>query len=137
MQLLRKNKHPHPLIYLRGIKFEDLMAIVDFLYFGEANVFQENLDVFLALAEELRLKGLTESADSKESEKEVFVKHSEMRLRAKEDPRYQRISNPKAFSGTDLETSTASKKASAGTFEQAWQVQLLSTASQSMWKVEN
>ena len=27
MELLRKNKHPHPLIYLRGIKFEDLMAI--------------------------------------------------------------------------------------------------------------
>ena len=117
MELLRKNKHPHPLIYLRGIKFDDLMAIVDFLYFGEANVFQENLDVFLALAEELRLKGLTESADSKESEKEVFVKHSEMRLRATEDPRCQRISNPKAFSGTDLETSMASKVASAGTFE--------------------
>ena len=35
------------------------MAILDFLYFGEANVFQENLDSFLAIAEELKLKGLT------------------------------------------------------------------------------
>merc|ERR1719318_858019 len=56
--LLRQHKHPHPLIYMRGVKSEDLLAIVDFLYFGEANVYQENLDSFLAMAEELQLKGL-------------------------------------------------------------------------------
>ena len=55
--LLERNKHPHPLIYMRGLKFEDLLAIVDFLYCGEANVFQENLDSFLSIAEELQLKG--------------------------------------------------------------------------------
>ena len=31
-KLLEKNKHPHPLIYMRGMKSEDLLAIVDFLY---------------------------------------------------------------------------------------------------------
>ena len=41
--MLIKNKHPHPLIYMRGVKSEDLVAIVDFLYFGEANVYQENI----------------------------------------------------------------------------------------------
>ena len=56
--LLKRNRHPHPLIYMRGIKSENLLAIVDFLYCGEANVFQENLDSFLAMAEELKLKGL-------------------------------------------------------------------------------
>ena len=56
-KLLGRNKHPHPLIYMRGMKSEDLSAIVDFLYRGEANVFQENLDSFLAIAEELQLKG--------------------------------------------------------------------------------
>ena len=61
--LLTKNKHHHPLIYMKGAKFEDLMAIVDFLYFGEANVFQENLDAFLSIAEELKLKGLTGQKD--------------------------------------------------------------------------
>ena len=64
MELLKKNKHPHPLIYMRGVRSENLMAIMDFLYFGEANVFQENLDSFLALAEELRLKGLTGGAEA-------------------------------------------------------------------------
>ena len=36
--------------------------MVDFLYYGETNVNQERLDVFLGLAEELRLKGLTGSS---------------------------------------------------------------------------
>ena len=57
-KLLRRNKHIHPLIYMRGMKSRDLLAIVDFLYFGEANVFQEDLDSFLGIAEELQVKGL-------------------------------------------------------------------------------
>ena len=36
--------------------------MVDFLYYDEANVNQESLDVFLGLAEELKLKGLTGSS---------------------------------------------------------------------------
>ena len=31
------------------------MAMMDFFYHGEANVYQENLDSFLVLAEELQL----------------------------------------------------------------------------------
>ena len=50
---------------MRGIKSDDLLAIVDFLYRGEANVFQENLDSFLAIAEELQLKGLMGKTDEK------------------------------------------------------------------------
>ena len=66
--LLKRNRHPHPLIYMRGIKSENLLAIVDFLYFGEANVYQENLDSFLTIAEELRLKGLMGHQDKKNTE---------------------------------------------------------------------
>ena len=58
MNILKRNKHPHPLIYMRGVRPENLMAMVDFFYYGEANVYQENLDSFLVLAEELQLKGL-------------------------------------------------------------------------------
>ena len=34
--ILQRNKHPHPLIYLRGFKSVDLRAILDFLYFAKA-----------------------------------------------------------------------------------------------------
>ena len=63
VNLLEKNKHPHPLIYMKGQKFEDMTAILDFLYSGEANVYQENLDSFLAIAEDLQLKGLMGNTD--------------------------------------------------------------------------
>ena len=56
--ILKTNKHNHPLLYMRGLKSEDLLAIIDFLYCGETKVHQENLDSFLAIAEELQLKGL-------------------------------------------------------------------------------
>ena len=68
--LLRRNKHPHPLIYMRGIKSENLLAIVDFLYNGEASVYQENLDSFLLIAEELKLKGLMGQMEDVEKKRE-------------------------------------------------------------------
>jgi len=67
-RLFERNKHPHPLIYMRGLKSEDLSALLDFLYCGEANVFQKNLDFFLALAEELELEGLMRQSDEKPQE---------------------------------------------------------------------
>ena len=71
MEVLRKNKHPHPLIYMRGVKAEELLAMLDFLYFGEASVKQESLEVFLGLAEELELKGLTNSSWSNNQDYET------------------------------------------------------------------
>ena len=62
--LLGTIKHPHPLVYMRGVKSEDLVALLDFLYRGEANVFQENLNTFLAIAEELEVKELMGSTDN-------------------------------------------------------------------------
>ena len=48
--MLKKNKHPHPLVYMRKVKSENLLAILDFLflYNGKANLEQENLDAFLS-----------------------------------------------------------------------------------------
>ena len=64
---MKRNKHAHPLIYMRGMNSEDLVAIIDFLYCGEANVFQDNLDSFLAIAEELQLKGLMGKTHNEEA----------------------------------------------------------------------
>ena len=56
--ILKRNIHAHPLIYMIGMKSEDLVAMVDFLYYGQANISQENLDTFLNIAEVFELKGL-------------------------------------------------------------------------------
>ena len=45
--LLKRNKYLHPLIYMKGVKHEDLSVILQFLYYGE-----ENLDTFLDIPKE-------------------------------------------------------------------------------------
>lgn len=54
--------HPNPLIYLRGVRLTDLESILDFMYHGEVNVAQEELNSFLGVAEDLQIKGLTQQA---------------------------------------------------------------------------
>ena len=63
-RLLKKtSKHQHPLLYMRGLKASQLRTVVDFIYYGEVNILQEELEGFLLLAEELELKGLTGGAE--------------------------------------------------------------------------
>jgi len=59
--ILRRNPHQHPLLYLKGVKYNDLQSVLNFMYHGEVNVAQEELNSFLAVAEELRVKGLTQN----------------------------------------------------------------------------
>ena len=70
-KLLKTHPHPQPLVYMRGIKSSELVAVVDFIYRGEANIFQEQLESFLALAEELQLTGLTGNLEEKPEEVSV------------------------------------------------------------------
>ena len=56
--LLKRNTHNHPLIYMRGVKSEDLSALITFLYSGEVFVKQENVEAFLLFADELQVQGL-------------------------------------------------------------------------------
>jgi len=58
-RILKDIKHSHPLIYLSGIKFKELDAVLSFIYLGQVNLAQEDLNSFLAVAEELKVKGLT------------------------------------------------------------------------------
>lgn len=65
-KLLRASELKQPLVLIRGVSLANLVAIVDFLYHGEVNILQENLESFLELSEELQLKGLRRSIKGKE-----------------------------------------------------------------------
>jgi len=67
--ILKKNKHAHPFIYLNGVKFKDMKNLIDFMYNGEATVSHEDLDKFMAVANDLKVKGLTRSDFSESSTK--------------------------------------------------------------------
>jgi len=65
--VLRQNPHQHPLLYLKGVEFTDLQAVLNFMYHGEVNVAQEELNSFLAVAEDLKVKGLTQNNSTESS----------------------------------------------------------------------
>merc|ERR1712129_110684 len=56
--VIKRNPHAHPLIYLKGVKINDMRALIDFMYLGQTKVCQDDVQAFLALGEELGVKGL-------------------------------------------------------------------------------
>jgi len=65
-RILVSCSHQAPLLYLRGIPKQELASMLDFMYQGEVSIGQDRLAAFLAVAEDLQVKGLTNS-DPKES----------------------------------------------------------------------
>ena len=79
--ILKNNPHENPLIYLRGVTMEDLNAMLNFMYHGEANITQEDLNSFLAVAEDLDVKGLT-SSDQEKATKRAGVETAKFKRRS-------------------------------------------------------
>merc|ERR1719347_464265 len=56
--ILQNNTHSHPLIYLSGIDYTNLQFIIDYMYEGEVQLFQGQLDSFLDASQKLQIAGL-------------------------------------------------------------------------------
>ena len=57
--ILTQNQHSHPLLCLDGINSEELQRVLDYIYQGEVQIFQEQLEKFLIIAQKLSLENLT------------------------------------------------------------------------------
>jgi len=62
--ILQRNPHSHPLLYLKGVRYDDLQPLLNFMYCGEVNVGQDELNSFLSVAEDLKIKGLTQGTQT-------------------------------------------------------------------------
>jgi hypothetical protein len=58
--LLLNNPHSHPLIYLRGVKHQELLSILQFIYLGEARFYERNMDKLMEAVKDLQIKQLAE-----------------------------------------------------------------------------
>ena len=56
--ILKANDHSHPLIYLNGVDSTNMQFILDYMYLGEVSIYQDQLDVFLSMAETMNVSGL-------------------------------------------------------------------------------
>ena len=61
--IFKKNKHSHPLLCLEGVSSKDIRNVMDYIYNGEVQIFQEDLDRFLIVAQRLKLEGLLQQTD--------------------------------------------------------------------------
>lgn len=59
-QLFMNFNEPHQIVILKDTSFNDIVAIIEFMYKGEINVSQDKLSSLLKTAENLKVKGLAE-----------------------------------------------------------------------------
>ena len=70
--ILKKNSHSHPLLYLSGVDSKSLGFVLDYIYQGEVQIYQDELDRFLEAAQKLKVEGLLSTGDPEPSDsKEV------------------------------------------------------------------
>jgi len=72
-KVLSNKNHPHQLLYMKGVDYSTLNYLTTFIYDGEVNVPQEGLENFLAVAKELKIKGLINDSLEK---KDIFVEEN-------------------------------------------------------------
>lgn len=58
--LFYDNPCQHPIIIMRDVSWSDLKALVEFMYKGEINVCQDQINPLLKVAETLKIRGLAE-----------------------------------------------------------------------------
>ena len=64
--LLKSTKHSHPLLYMWGVKTRDLANVIDFIYNGQVEIYQSDLNEFLLVARQFQLIGINELDHSEE-----------------------------------------------------------------------
>jgi len=67
--IFKKNKHAHPMFCLDGVSSQDLNNVLDYIYNGEIQIYQDNLDRFLNIAQRFKLEGLLGDPTPTEEEK--------------------------------------------------------------------
>ena len=70
--ILTSNKHSHPMLCLSGVNQEDLKNILDYVYNGEIQIYQDQLDQFLSIAQRFQLEGLMQGKEETSPEPDKF-----------------------------------------------------------------
>ena len=70
--ILQQSRHSNPLLCLDGVTSSELQSVLDYIYQGEVQVYQENLDRFLAVAERFQLEGLMNLPDTNKQVENVY-----------------------------------------------------------------
>ena len=53
--IFHSNTHSHPLLYLDGVDHAEINLMLDYIYQGEVQIYQEHLDRFLEVAKKFKM----------------------------------------------------------------------------------
>merc|ERR1712126_232539 len=70
--ILRATTTSNPIIYLSGVTSQNLGFMLDYMYQGEVEIFQEDLDDFLTVAQKLKIQGLISDSSTTQNTKEAL-----------------------------------------------------------------
>jgi len=112
--VLKKSKHPHPLLYMKGVKIINLKLILDFLYNGEVIMAQDELQEFINIAMDLKIKGLEDKEDeslgsmltifqNEETTITSLQNFEEKRHNSKNNKEEEQVRKIEVFSNEDIE----------------------------------
>lgn len=67
--LLRLQYDKHPVFILKDVKYQELKAIMNYMYRGQVNIRFDQVEAFLKAAEMLQIRGLSNSGTNKENQR--------------------------------------------------------------------
>lgn len=72
-ELFMANPCKHPIVILQDVNYCALKNLLQFMYQGEVSVGQDEIPIFMRVAETLKVKGLTDSTNSEDSNSSVII----------------------------------------------------------------
>ena len=76
----------HPVIYLRGIQYSEMESILQFIYLGEAKFYEERINKFLTVAQNLDFKNFAEGFEGRDfaavNEADIYTETEESPIEA-------------------------------------------------------
>ena len=82
--VLEKNPHPNPMLYMKGMEKRLFSSLLEFIYLGEVSLPEKDFDQFIAMARDLKIKGLLNDVKGEENDKK---KSDDKRLSSKDPKR--------------------------------------------------
>ena len=79
--IFKNNKISNPFLCLDGVSSIDLNNILDFIYNGQVEIYQDHLDRFLTVAQRFKLEGLLGGENNEEVQEEKVIENFDLKVK--------------------------------------------------------